>query len=143
MTHRTRTLAQLLFKTFVRPVFPFLQKIIQSFGFLTKAVTVEGPYNRQPYLIRHTVAGETVEDIVATLRAAGFHDEPVALHEHGQEVSLRRLCDEVPTRQYHIRIFSDGEIRGHYECTPEDNPFGHWRENVFENRKEKFLTWLT
>ncbi len=142
MAPRTRTLAQLLFKIFVRPIFPFLQKGIQSFGLFTRAVTVEGPYQRQPYLIRHVTQGETIEDILSKLRHADFHSEPLALQEHGQRASLRKLCDEVQGHQYHIRIFTDGEIRGHYELTPEDHPIGHWKEKVFENRKEKFLTWL-
>ena len=39
-------------------------------------------------------------------------------------------------------MFKDGEIRGHYEETPEDHPIAHFEEKVFGPRTEKFKEWL-
>ena len=137
-----RTLAQRVVRLLVRPIFPFLQGLIQSLGFMREAITVEGPYHRQPYLIRMRTSEETTGALIERLMRAGFHSEEIALHEQGQVASLRRLCDTYPDRQFHIRLFSDGEIRGHYEYTPEDRPYSHWQETLFENRNEEFLRFL-
>ena len=44
---------------------------------------------------------------------------------------------EKPDWQYHIRIFCDGEVRGHYEMTPEDHSFTHMKStNTIDKEKE-------
>lgn len=39
---------------------------------------------------------------------------------------------------YHIRLFEDGEIRGHYERTVESNFIAHLREIGMEPRAAQF-----
>ena len=125
----------------ISPLFPFFQRTVQSLGLLRQAPSVEGPYSRQPFFVRFMHATETIETLVERLRKAGFYDESIALHDPGQIVSMRRLDDAHPDRQFHIRIFTDGEIRGHYEFTPEDHPIAHWNETLF-TPSDQFMTWL-
>ena len=136
-----RTLPQTLF-FIIRPFFSPGQWLVQSLGFMREAKTVEGPYRRQPYLVTRFDQGQTSQAI-ARLLATGFRHEPIALNEYGQIASMRRLDEAQPDRQYHVRVFEDGEVRGHYELTPEDHPVGHWNERVFEQRNETFLAALS
>ncbi len=133
----TRTLAQLLFLP-LRPVFPAVQWLVQSLGFMCEAKTVEGPHRRQPYRIGSCDPKDTGA-VVEAFRAAGFRNECIALNEIGQIASMRRIDRARPDQQYHVRVFSDGEVRGHYELTPEDHPIGHWNERVFEERNAEFV----
>lgn len=136
----TRTAAQVLFLP-LRPLFPVVQRLVQAFGFMREAKTVEGPHRRQPYLVGRCEPGNA-SSVIDAFRASGFKDECIALNENGQLVSLRRLDDAKPDHQYHVRVFNDGEVRGHYELTPEDHPFGHWDERVFEERNAEFVAAL-
>ncbi len=52
---------------------------------------------------------------------------------------MRKLCEKNCKYQYHVRVFSDGEIRGHYEKTPEDHPFDHLHEIDFQDKREDFM----
>lgn len=137
-----RTLPQLLFLVFVRPVFPALQWLGRASGLFTEAKTVEGPYRRQPYLIGHLKAGVGPHEVAARLSTCGFFLERIAYPDPGQTLSMRRLDDERPDEQYHLRIFADGEVRGHQEYTPEDHPVKHIQETLFAERNALFTDWL-
>ncbi len=95
---------------------------------------------RQEYLLGHVAKGETPQSLITHLHIHGYHDYNIASHDKGEVMSLRRLSDF--NYQYHIRIFEDGEVRGHYEFTPEAHPFRHHRGEVFEPRREEFLSLL-
>jgi hypothetical protein len=41
--------------------------------------------------------------------------------------------------QYHLRIFHDREVRGHYEYTPESYPLRHLKKVNMQHRREEFL----
>ncbi len=60
----------------------------------------------------------------------GFEDAILAWKDPHEILSMRKLDQEL--FQYHLRIFSDGEVRGHYEYSPEGNPWGHIKEHKFE-----------
>lgn len=128
-----RTVRQLLVRIVVRPVFPFFQWVV------IKTKILEQP-PRQPFLLG-TLAVPP-DEAIAHLKATGFFTNRIAWPDPGQVASLRRLCDERHTWQYHIRLFEDGEVRGHYERTPEDFPLRHLNNVGFEDRKEVFLTWI-
>ncbi len=71
----------------------------------------------------------------------GFIAPHVSLREFvekddGEIISLRKV--ENFTHQYHIRIFADGEVRGHYEFTPECYPYAHIKEIGQEDRTQEF-----
>ena len=97
------------------------------------------PEGRQPYVLGKLAPGVTVQDLVADLISKGFGNHFIAWKDRGQVVSLR-LVDTFKY-QYHLRIFEDGEVRGHYEFTPECHPVLHMRDE-WEERREDFLGFL-
>lgn len=96
---------------------------------------------RQLFPIGMITPGHSIEDVALFLvKQHEFGNHFVAWNDAGQVVSLRRVVGF--EFQYHIRIFADGEVRGHYEYTPEYTPIGHMQEKVFEQRREDFLNFL-
>jgi len=137
-----RTPKQLLFKVFVRPFFPIGQWLIMKTGINKGPHIVEGPHGRQRFLLGRLKDGITRAHAKGHLKAQGFSMNRTAYFDPGQSLSMRRLCEDFPDRQYHIRIFDDGEVRGHYEYTPEDHPRKHLREDILEKREERFALWI-
>lgn len=138
-----RTLAQLFFRIFVRPVFPFGQWLVIALG-IAKGPKNTGfnPREKQPYLLGRLKEGITPEAAKLHLLKQGFFSNRIAYFDPGQTHSMRRLDETLPDRQYHLRIFSDGEIRGHYEYTPEDKPWKHLRDEILEKREADFAPWI-
>ena len=64
----------------------------------------------------------------------------MAWADTGQVLSWRKL--ESFDYQYHLRVFKDGEIRGHYEFTPESKPVEHFVEINEQARIEEFRKFL-
>lgn len=95
---------------------------------------------RQPFLIGQLREGKTPQSLFDHVVAQGFTKNYLAWIDNGETFGVRRLCDI--HHQYHIRLFDDGEIRGHYEWTPEARPFDHLFERGFEERREEFLAIL-
>lgn len=128
-----RTVPQLLMRVFVRPFFPLGQWIVITTGMLT-------PPPRQEFLLGHLCVSR--DEAVAHLKSVDFFNNRIAWPDPGQTASLRRLCDKKSGMQYHIRLFDDGEVRGHYERTPEDHPVTHLQRVDFEDRTDQFLVWI-
>jgi predicted hydrolase (HD superfamily) len=95
---------------------------------------------RQSYVLGHLTEGRTVEDFLDYLKTKDFLNHFIAWKDDGEIVSVRRLVDF--ERQYHLRVFIDGEVRGHYEYTPESHPIWHMKEVGQENSREDFLDFL-
>lgn len=91
---------------------------------------------RQPYRIGTIASTSSVDAIVQKLVAQGYGNNFVAWHDAGEVASLRLPVDI--DHQYHVRIFADNEVRGHYELTPEMHPWKHYREIGMEERPEYF-----
>lgn len=117
----------------ISPAFPH----VRDFLLALKIIRHEG---RQLWPLGWLASGRTIEDFVKFLETAGFHNHFVAWVDSGQLFSLRRA--DGFEYQYHLRIFKDGEVRGHYEKTPESNPIQHFRETVFEPREAEFMGWI-
>ena len=66
---------------------------------------------RQNYLLGKLAPGESIESFVEFLLDKGFGNHFVAFDDEGQVASLRYTPDF--KHQYHVRIFKDGEVRGH------------------------------
>lgn len=92
---------------------------------------------RQDFLLGTIAPGYSVRDVVLHLVDQGFGNHFVAWKDDGEVVSLRYV--ENFSHQYHIRIFEDGEIRGHFEHTPECHPLKHLKEVGQESRHDHFL----
>ena len=96
---------------------------------------------RQPYHIGWLAPGKTLEELEKHLHNEwGFGNHFVAWKDNGQVLSWRKL--ENFDNQYHIRVFKDGEIRGHYEYTPESRPIEHFTEINEQPRFEDFKKFL-
>ena len=95
---------------------------------------------RQNFVLGKIAEGRTLDDFLAYLYTQGFANHFIAWKDDDQIVSLRRL--ESFEWQYHLRIFKDGEVRGHYEYTPECHPRLHSKEIGFEERRGDFLNFL-
>jgi len=95
---------------------------------------------RQHYVIGRMAPGAKLEDFLRYLHAQGFANHFIAWKDDDQIVSLRKIVNF--EWQYHLRIFNDGEVRGHYECTPESHPRRHLKEIGVEERREDFLRFV-
>jgi len=119
-----------LFWKFITPFHPH----VRDFLCYAKILRTQG---RQNYLLGRLAPGETVESFVEFLLERGFGNHFIALTDEGQLVSLRYTPNF--QYQYHVRIFEDGEVRGHYEPTPEHAPIRHMSEGILEDRFEEFM----
>ncbi len=91
---------------------------------------------RQDYLLGTLQSGLPMHNFIAFLVAHGFGNHFIAWREEGELVSLRKAVGF--KYQYHVRIFDDGEVRCHYEYTPECHPILHIREIGIEDRTSEF-----
>ncbi|MFA6461270.1 MAG: hypothetical protein WCV90_03305 [Candidatus Woesearchaeota archaeon] len=66
----------------------------------------------------------------------GFEPSHYAWIDQDEVLSLRKI--DKNKFQYHLRLYSDGEIRGHHEYAPDRCPLKHYYEHKFEARKEDF-----
>jgi hypothetical protein len=116
-------------------IFPWMQK------HLLKWHIIWHEKGRQPYHIGWLAPGKTLEDLEKHLHNEwGFGNHFIAWKDNGQVLSWRRL--ESFDNQYHLRVFKDGELRGHYEYTPESKPFEHFAEVKEEERADDFKKFL-
>ena len=116
-------------------IFPWMQKHLLQWHLMWHEK------GRQPYHIGWLAPGKTLEELEKHLHEKwGFGNHFVAWADNGQVLSWRKL--ESFEKQYHLRVFKDGEIRGHYEWTPEDKPINHFVEIGEEERKEEFEKFL-
>lgn len=96
---------------------------------------------RQRFHIGYLAPGKTLAELKHHLNTKwGFGNHFVAWGDDGQVLSWRKLVDF--NHQYHLRVFSDGEIRGHYEYTPEGHPVAHFDEKGEEFHRAEFVKFL-
>ncbi|MFZ5391242.1 MAG: hypothetical protein ACOZAJ_03145 [Patescibacteria group bacterium] len=112
MLEKIKRLAWKLFE----PVFPSVRDLWVHLGFIKHN-------SRQPYLIGQLKSGLTEKDLRQKLTAAGFSNDYLAWIDPDEILNMRKVVNII--YQYHIRLFLDGEIRGHYEYTAESHPFKH------------------
>lgn len=132
---RLRDRAKYVFWRTYTPFHPLLRGTARVFGLDTESF-VETEEGRQNFPLGHIAPGVSLKEFVEHLVDNGFANHFVAWKDDGELVSLRRV--ENFTHQYHIRIFTDGEVRGHYEFTPECYPFLHLKARGQERRTEEF-----
>ncbi len=121
-----------------RFVYRFFVKIR---NFLLKTRVIYHEKGRQPYHIGWLAPGKTLEQLKVHLHGEwGFGNHFVAWIDEGQVLSWRKLVDF--NDQYHIRVFNDGEIRGHFEYTPEGHPIDHFIEKGEKEAQIDFLKFL-
>jgi hypothetical protein len=118
------------------PVHPLVRTVAVRAGLSSEYFVRSERTGRQPFLIGHIAPGASVEDFVEHLVSQGFGNHFIAWLDQGEVASLRLVENFV--YQYHVRIFEDGEVRGHYEFTPECHPIKHLRARGQEHRLEAF-----
>ena len=115
--------------------FPTVQRV------LLKWHIVWHQKERQQYHIGWLAPGKTLEELKKHLNTEwGFGNHFVAWIDSGQVLSWRKLVDF--RHQYHLRVFEEGEIRGHFELTPEAHPIDHFTEKGEQQHREDFLKFL-
>jgi hypothetical protein len=96
---------------------------------------------RQKYHIGWLQKGKTLVGLKKHLHEKwGFGNHFIAWKDKNQVLSWRKLADFQD--QYHLRVYSDGEIRGHFEFTPEEHPFEHLEEKGEKEAQKDFLKFL-
>jgi hypothetical protein len=122
------------------PFHPFFRDL----AIATKLVSLDKKIakwgRRQDFLLGWVSPEETMRSLIDHLIENGYTNHFIAWEDDGEVASLRYV--ESFRYQYHIRIFEDGEIRGHYEYTPECCPFRHFKALGLEERREDFLKLL-
>ena len=109
--------------------------------FLFKVGVIWHKKGRQKYHIGWLAPGKTIEDLKKHLHDKwGFGNNFIAWIDEDQVLSWRKLTDFQD--QYHLRIYKDGEVCGHYEFTPEAHPLEHIEERGEVDRREDFLKFL-
>ena len=120
---------------FIYGFFPPVQKFLLRYG------VIHHEDKRQRYHIGWLAPGKTLEELKLHLHSRwGFGNHFIAWTDNNQVLSWRKLTDFED--QYHLRVFSDGEIRGHFEFTPEAHPIEHLTEKGEVERKADFLKFL-
>jgi len=120
---------------FIYKFFPTFQKV------LLKLHLIWHDKRRQRYHIGWLASGKTLKELKKHLREKwGFGNHFIAWEDESQVLSWRKLADFQD--QYHLRVFSDGEIRGHFEFTPEAHPIKHFEEKGEKECRKDFLKFL-
>ncbi len=127
-------LRQFIWSSVLYPLWPLIER---AFNFLHQSNSE--PY-RQPYHLGWLAPGQTIESLKGHLAHQGFGNHFVAWTDSGQVLSWRKLVSF--SRQYHIRVFNDGEIRGHFEVTPEASAIKHFLGRGMEPRANELKTFL-
>jgi hypothetical protein len=92
---------------------------------------------RQPHLIGTLAPNKKIGGFLKHLESQGFGNNFVAWEDSDELAGLRR--PDGFHYQYHLRIFKDGEVRGHYEFTPEAHPIRHLGYRHMKDRRDDFL----
>ena len=121
------------FWRFYTPYHPFFRDALVALSLVAHT-------GRQNFLLGKVAPRQSIEEFVSFLVEHGYGNHFIALVDEGELISLRYVKDFV--YQYHLRIFEDGEVRGHYEYTPECYPISHVRGVNMEDRRDEFLSLL-
>ena len=107
---------------------------------LRKLEKIKVHNKRQEFLLGFLKKEVSVEEVNTYLSRQGFEKAILAWKDPDEAVSMRKI--DLKIYQYHIRVYKDKEVRGHYEYSSEGNPWGHVREKCFEPRQEYFKSLL-
>jgi len=120
---------------FLYRFFPTIQKIILRIGL------IHHDGSKRQFHVAWLAEGKTLDALKNHLKTEwNFGNHFIAWPYDSLVMSWRKLEDF--QHQYHIQIFSDGEICGHYEFTPEAHPIEHIEEKGEHEAKADFLKFL-
>lgn len=105
--------------TLLRPFWPPLRWILRTIG-----MRPFGP--RQRSHLGWLAPGKTPAEFRTFLKSIGFRHDPFAWVDDDEVFGLRN-CFTFKYQQ-HVRLYRDGEVRGHQEITPEYDDLTHVRD---------------
>lgn len=111
-----------IFWSAIEPLFPTMRDIWIWLGFMT-------PPPRQNFHYGYVKPEITISDVRNLLKKNGFDHDYIAWVDPGEVLNMRKVVNII--YQYHLRLFNDGEIRGHHEYTGESHCFKHLFEKGF------------
>ncbi len=112
-------------------VYPYFRDGILFFGLWKHS-------GRQQFHVGTLSPGRTPAELLECLRDLGFENDALAWVDDGEIVSVRKRFGKGRRFQHHIRLFGDGELRGHKEYSPEFAPVKHILEVGFEPAEAHF-----
>lgn len=119
---------------FIKPIHPYIRDGLLALGLIRHN-------GRQPYHLGYLAPGKTAEDLRDYLiKEKKFETHFPCWIDDGETVDLRLRQNF--DWQYHLRIFSDGEIRGHHEYTPESRPIAHLQDKDSTACEKEFMAML-
>ncbi len=121
-----------IFWSIVYKIFPIVRNSLLFVGLIWHKKI------RQPFTVGYLKEGIELKDCQKYLKAQGFERNVLAWIDDGEVLSMRKIDPIQPHRHYHIRIFNDGEVCGHYEKMPERHPIDCLRKKGMENRSIYF-----
>lgn len=113
------------------PIHPYMRDLGLKLG------VIWHDRGRQNYLLGKVSDHVPLEKFVEHLVQNGYGNHHVAWEDEDEIINLRKT--EGFEYQYHVRIYADGEVRGHFEYTPECYPILHMKEADMEARRDHFL----
>ena len=123
--------AKYIFWRVLTPIYPTILDGIIALGIVRHS-------GRQPFLLGYVSPNISLKEFIHQTIKRSYGNHFVALHDSNELVSLR-ITDGFEY-QYHLRVFEDGAVHGHYEYTPEAHPFLHLYEVGFEDKRDFFLS---
>ena len=119
------------------PLSKYIFKYIRNSLLKIKVIKHSG---RQDYKIGNLKKRYSKKDLNEYLLIQGFENDYYAWIDDNQVFSLRKLMKG--GYQYHIRLFKDDDVRGHYEYAPDCYPVRHYFGKVFNPNKKYFTKLL-
>lgn len=110
--------------------FPWLRK---KFWFL-RTLRYKG---REDYIIWNLCDSISIAEAKTALEKLWFQEYAVAWIDIWEVLGMRK--NDWFEYQYHIRLFNDGEVRWHYELTPEYARFRHFFDFYKIEKKSDFI----
>jgi hypothetical protein len=111
---------------------------IRDFLLFTRIMKHSG---RQNFLIGILKSGIDKEDFKKFLEKKGFERSILSWIDDDEVLCMRKRMGK--KYQYHIRLFCDNEIRGHYEYAPECKPLDHLNAVSQQKKSNYFKTLLS
>jgi len=108
----------------ISPPYPYIKNFFLEIGLIHH-------HGRQAYLFGKLKPNHSADEFELHLNQYGFRRHYIAWQDDGEILNMRKL--ENFHRQYHIRLFNDGQVRGHYELTPEAHPLLHIQQRGSRN----------
>ena len=118
----------------MRPIYRLMRKNL-VYRLFTKYI-----HNKRQHYHLGWLDNSHVESLANHLHSSGWTEQPIAWLDPGETHSLSKRHMEV--WQYHLRIFHDGEVRGHLEYAPEEYSWRHFFEINIQNRNTEFHSFL-